>query len=169
MAARARSAGLLLFRRVPAPEVLIAHMGGPFWAGKREGAWSIPKGEVDPDEDERAAALREFAEELGVEPPPGEPVDLGGFRYSSGKVVRVFALEAPGFEVADLVSNTFEVEWPPRSGTRREFPEVDEVRWCGLDEARPLLVTGQRPVLDAVLALLIAEDAVGDDGAGDDS
>lgn len=152
----ARSAGLLLYRRDPAPAVLIAHMGGPFWAGRQEGAWSIPKGEIDPDEDERAAALREFTEELGVAPPPGDPVDLGGFRYSSGKVVRVFALHAPDFEVAHLASNTFELEWPPRSGRLREFPEVDEVRWAGLDEARPLLVAGQRPVLDAVSALLVA-------------
>lgn len=133
-------------------EVFIAHMGGPFWARKREGAWSIPKGEFDPATEEPiAAARREFAEELGVAAPEGEPVDLGEFRYSSGKRLLVFALEAPAFEVGPVASNTFELEWPPRSGRRQSFPEIDDARWVELDEARPLLVAGQRPVLDAAL------------------
>jgi predicted NUDIX family NTP pyrophosphohydrolase len=154
------SAGLLLVRRradvsgvVPAPlEVFIAHMGGPFWARKREGAWSIPKGEFDPAaEAPLAAASREFAEELGVPAPDGEPVDLGEFRYSSGKRLRVFAVEAPAFELEQVVSNTFELEWPPRSGRRQSFPEIDDARWATVDDARPLLVAGQRPVLEAAL------------------
>ncbi|WP_308799044.1 NUDIX domain-containing protein [Agromyces silvae] len=155
------SAGLLLVRwartdasrtTATALEVFIAHMGGPFWARKREGAWSIPKGEFDPaTEDPLAAARREFAEELGVPAPEGEPIDLGEFRYSSGKRLRVFVLETPTFELAEVVSNTFELEWPPRSGRRQSFPEIDDARWAGLEEARPLLVAGQRPVLDAAL------------------
>lgn len=152
------SAGLLLVRRPAvgsrpaALEVLIAHMGGPFWARKREGAWSIPKGEYDPvAEVPLDAAYREFAEELGVPAPAGDPVDLGEFRYSSGKRIRVFAIEAPSFEIERVVSNTFELEWPPRSGRRQSFPEIDDARWVTVDEARPLLVAGQRPVLDAAL------------------
>lgn len=144
------SAGLLLVRRAPGLEVFIAHMGGPFWARKRDGAWSIPKGELDAAEEPLAAARREFAEELGAPAPDGDPLDLGEFRYSSGKRIRVFVLEAPDFELDEVVSNTFELEWPPRSGHRRSFPEVDEARWVGLDEARALLVAGQRPVLDAL-------------------
>jgi predicted NUDIX family NTP pyrophosphohydrolase len=139
----------------PALEVFIARMGGPFWARKREGAWSIPKGEFDPAaEDPLTAARREFAEELGVPAPAGTPVDLGEFRYSSGKRIRVYALDAPAFELEDLVSTTFELEWPPRSGRRQSFPEIDDARWADLDTARPLLVAGQRPVLDAVARLL---------------
>jgi predicted NUDIX family NTP pyrophosphohydrolase len=154
------SAGLLLVRRAegepdPAIEVFIAHMGGPFWARKREGAWSIPKGEFDEAaETPLDAARREFAEELGVPAPEpigdDEPVDLGEFRYSSGKRIRVFAYLAPAFELDDVVSNTFELEWPPRSGRRQSFPEIDDARWVALNDARPLLTAGQRPVLDAV-------------------
>ncbi|WP_350347560.1 NUDIX domain-containing protein [Agromyces sp. G08B096] len=148
------SAGLLLVRRGPGgPEVFIAHMGGPFWARKREGAWSIPKGEFDVGgEDPLAAARREFAEELGRPAPAGTAVDLGEFRYASGKRLHVFAVEVPDFDAEPVTSNTFELEWPPRSGRRQAFPEIDEARWCALDEARPLLVAGQRPVLDAVAA-----------------
>jgi predicted NUDIX family NTP pyrophosphohydrolase len=150
------SAGLLLVRRIsaePGPEleVFIAHMGGPFWARKHEGAWSIPKGEFDATtEPPLDAARREFAEELGVPAPDGEPVDLGEFRASSSKRLRIFALEAPTFEIGEVVSNTFELEWPPRSGRRQSFPEIDGARWASLDDARPLLVAAQRPVLDAV-------------------
>lgn len=154
------SAGLLLVRSSPAGaepglQVFIAHMGGPFWARTREGAWSIPKGEFDPAvEEPLAAARREFAEELGVPAPEpadgGDPVDLGEFRYSSGKRIRVFAYEAPAFELDHVVSNTFELEWPPRSGRRQAFPEIDDARWVALDDARPLLTAGQRPVLDAI-------------------
>ncbi len=148
------SAGLLLYRAAPAVEVFIAHMGGPFWARKQAAAWTIPKGELDDGEDARAAALREFAEEIGTEPPAAEYADLGTFRYASGKLVHVFAGAAPAFAIDELRSNTFELEWPPRSGRRTAFPEVDEARWVGLDEARELLVAGQRPVLDALERLL---------------
>ena len=158
------SAGLLLWRApasaaavAPAsggpaePEVFIAHMGGPFWARKQAGAWSIPKGEYADEEDPLAAARREFAEEIGAPAPVVEYVDLGEFRYSSGKLVRVFAGAAPEFDVDEVRSNAFELEWPPRSGRRQSFPEVDEARWVPVSEARELLVAGQRPALDALL------------------
>ncbi|MGX5696772.1 NUDIX domain-containing protein [Agromyces soli] len=150
----ATSAGLLLHReRGGDVEVFIAHMGGPFWAKKDASAWSIPKGEIDDGEGARTAALREFTEEIGTAPPDGEPVDLGVFRYSSGKTVQVFALEASDFEVDRVVSETFELEWPPRSGRRQAFPEVDRAEWTAVDVARERLVAGQRPALDALLEL----------------
>ncbi|MFW8745642.1 NUDIX domain-containing protein, partial [Mesorhizobium japonicum] len=129
-----RSAGLLLHRRgADGVEVWIAHMGGPFWARKEERAWSVPKGEREPgDPDDLAVARREFAEEIGTPAPPGEPIALGEFRYASGKVVAVFALEAPDFDPAEVVSDTFELEWPPRSGRRQAFPEVDRAAWVPL-------------------------------------
>ena len=150
------SAGLLLWRAPVAPgesepEVFIAHIGGPFWARKQAGAWSIPKGEYAEGEDPLAAARREFAEEIGEPAPDAEYVDLGEFRYSSGKLVRVFAGAAPDFDVDEVQSNTFELEWPPRSGRRQSFPEVDEARWVPVPEARELLVAGQRPALDVLL------------------
>jgi predicted NUDIX family NTP pyrophosphohydrolase len=149
-----RSAGLLLHRHGGrGVEVLIAHMGGPFWARRSEGAWSIPKGEYDPaGEEPLAAAHREFREELGVDPPSGECVDLGEFAYSSGKRLRVFALDGAGWEPGPYVFCTFALEWPPRSGRTQQFPEVDEARWVPADEARTLLVKGQRPALDALQA-----------------
>jgi predicted NUDIX family NTP pyrophosphohydrolase len=147
------SAGILLYRRAAdGIEVFIGHMGGPFWARKDAGAWSIPKGEFQPGESAVDVARREFAEEIGVPAPDGTVEELGTFRYSSGKTVTVFAIEAPGFELAELVSNMFELEWPPRSGRTREFPEVDEARWVPLADAREKLVAGQVPALDALLA-----------------
>ena len=147
-----RSAGILLYRLTDAAElqVWIAHMGGPFWARKDAAAWSIPKGEYQPGEDPFVAARREFAEEIGTPPPEVEYAELGEFRQASGKLVTVFAAEAD-FAVEQVVSNTFTVEWPPRSGKLQEFPEIDDARWVGLDEARVRLVRGQLPVLDAVL------------------
>jgi len=159
------SAGILLYRIDPDGTVsaLVAHMGGPFWARKDEGAWSIPKGEFDPQaESAQDAAAREFREELGVDPPDVPYVELGTFAYSSGaKTVTVFCGEAGGFAAseADLTSlefGEFELEWPPRSGKRQRFPEVDRVAWMPLAEARPRLVAGQRPALDALEALLRA-------------
>lgn len=147
------SAGLLLYREGEELEVFIAHMGGPFWARKREGAWSIPKGEYD-DEGPLAAARREFAEEIGVAAPDVAYADLGSFRYTSGKLIRVFAGAAADFTVDEVRSNTFEVEWPPRSGRRQSFPEIDEAAWVTVTEARSLLVAGQRPALDALERLL---------------
>jgi predicted NUDIX family NTP pyrophosphohydrolase len=147
-----RSAGILLWRRAAAPaglEVFIAHMGGPFWAKKDAAAWSIPKGEYVDGEEPLAAALREFAEEIGVAAPALDYVDLGDFRQASGKIVRAFAAESD-FELMELHSNTFPAEWPPRSGRIREFPEVDRVEWTLTAEARIRLVRGQLPILDAL-------------------
>jgi predicted NUDIX family NTP pyrophosphohydrolase len=143
-----RSAGILLHRRRDgAHEVLLVHPGGPFWAKKDAGAWSIPKGEYEDGEDARACALREFAEELGSPPPDGELVDLGEVRQRGGKVVTAWALA--GDADADAIhSNTFTMEWPPRSGTMREFPEVDRAAWFGLDEARERILPAQAPLLD---------------------
>ncbi|HTI32724.1 MAG TPA: NUDIX domain-containing protein [Miltoncostaea sp.] len=146
------SAGLLLWRRGPeGVEVLIGHMGGPFWARKDDGAWSIPKGEHDAGEDPLPHALREFAEEMGRPAPDGPTVLLGEFRQSNGKVVTVFARDAD-FEADGITSNTFEMEWPPRSGRTASFPEVDRAAWMTLDAARPKLVKGQVPALDALAA-----------------
>ena len=139
------SAGLLLWRRgTEGVEVLIGHMGGPFWAKKDEGAWSIPKGERDPGEESLAVALREFAEEMGRPAPDGPTALLGDFRQSNGKVVTVFARQAD-FDASEIRSNTFEMEWPPRSGRTASFPEVDRAAWMTLDAARPKLVKGQVP------------------------
>jgi predicted NUDIX family NTP pyrophosphohydrolase len=151
------SAGLLLYRLTPAPQVLIAHMGGPFWAKKDAAAWSIPKGEFDPDtESALDAARREFREELGVEPPTVEWAELGTFAYSSGKKVVVFAGDGAGFSASGFTYGTFELEWPPRSGKTASFPEVDRADWMGLDAAREALVKGQRPAIDALATALEA-------------
>ncbi|MRX42197.1 NUDIX domain-containing protein [Agromyces kandeliae] len=143
-----RSAGVLLHRRTPGLEVFIAHMGGPFWAGRHERAWSMPKGIIDPGEDPRDAAFREFAEEVGVPAPDVDYVDLGTVRASAKKVLHVFAGEAPGFELDELRPGTFELEWPLRSGRTETFPEIDDARWVPVDEARALLVKGQVAALD---------------------
>jgi predicted NUDIX family NTP pyrophosphohydrolase len=153
-----RSAAVLLYRRRAEVEVYLAHMGGPFWARKDEGAWSLPKGIVDEGDlgDELAAARREFAEEIGTPPPDADFVPLGEFR-GSGKTIVVFAAESE-FEPGEVRSNTFELEWPPRSGRRQSFPEVDDARWFGVGEAARKLTKGQRPILDALRARL-ARDA----------
>jgi predicted NUDIX family NTP pyrophosphohydrolase len=150
----ANSAGLLLYRRRDgALEVLIAHMGGPFWARREEGAWTIVKGEHDAEEDAIAAARREFAEETGAEAPAGPAIDLGEIRQSGGKRVRGWAVEGD-FDPASLRSNTFEIEWPPRSGRTAEFPEIDLVSWCDAATARRLLVKGQAAFVDELEARL---------------
>lgn len=146
-----RSAGLLLVRREDVIQVLLVHMGGPFWARKDERAWSVPKGVVEPGEDLLAAARREFREELGIDPPDVTFVELGTFRYSSGKQVTVFAGESD-LDLDDFSPGTFELEWPPRSGRREQFPEVDRAAWVSLDAAERLLVAGQAPVVGAVTA-----------------
>ena len=147
------SAGLQLYRRgADGVEVLIAHMGGPFWTGKDARSWSIPKGEYGSDEEPLTAARREFEEELGLPAPEGEFRMLGAFRQRSGKVVTVYALEAD-LVVDAITSNTFPLEWPPRSGRMVEFPEVDEARWVSLAVAREKLVAGQVAALDALAAL----------------
>jgi predicted NUDIX family NTP pyrophosphohydrolase len=148
------SAGILLHRIGPAgQEVLLGHMGGPFWARKEDGAWSLPKGEHGPEEDPLAVAHREFEEELGSPVPPGEPVDLGTLRVTSGKQLRVWAVEGD-LDAAAVVSNTFALEWPPRSGRMQEFPEIDRAAWFAVEEARAKLVTGQVPFLDRLADLL---------------
>jgi len=146
------SAALLLFRRRESLEVLIAHMGGPFWARKDAGAWSIPKGEYT-DEEPLKAALREFEEEMGSPPPDGPVVPLGTVRQSGGKTVTTFAVEGD-FDLAGFHSNTFELEWPRGSGRVQEFPEVDRAEWVTVEVAREKLVKGQLPVLDALRAHL---------------
>jgi predicted NUDIX family NTP pyrophosphohydrolase len=142
------SAGILLYRRRPAgPEVLLGHMGGPFWAKKDDGGWSIPKGEHGPDEEPIAVARREFEEELGSPVPADELVPLGELRVTSGKRLTVWAAEGD-LDAAAARSNTFELEWPPRSGRLQESPEIDRAAWFALDAARSKLVAGQVPFLD---------------------
>ena len=142
------SVGLLLYRRVEGEsKVLLAHMGGPFWAEKDDHAWTIPKGlREEGDDDLLAAALREFVEEMGSPPPDGPTHDLGACR-SGPKTNHVFAREAD-FDASGIVSNTFEMEWPPRSGRREAFPEVDRAAWMSIGEARQKLVKGMLPFLD---------------------
>ena len=145
------SAGLLPYRhRDGGIEVFVVHPGGPFWAHKDAGAWSIAKGEYEPEEDPLATALREFEEEVGRPAPAGVPISLGEIKQRSGKVITAFALECD-FEVAAVVSNTFTLEWPRGSGTLQEFPEVDDGRWMTLDDARKALITGQQGFLDALV------------------
>lgn len=148
----ARSAGLLLFRRSGADglQVLVGHLGGPFWSRRDAGAWSVPKGELEPDEEPLAAARREFSEELGVPVPAGELLDLGEVRQSGGKRVTVWALEAD-LALDHLVMGTFSMEWPPRSGRWQEFPELDRVAWLDLPDARERLVSAQRELLDRLV------------------
>lgn len=152
----ATSAGILLYRLETegGTSVLVAHMGGPYWAGKDEGAWSIPKGETDPDEAMLDAARREFREELGVDAPEAEYAELGTFVYSSGKRVTVFVADGAEFTASDFEFGTFDLEWPPRSGRTRAFPEVDRVEWMPLAVARERLVKGQRPALERLEDLL---------------
>ncbi|MEW2547332.1 NUDIX domain-containing protein [Streptomyces sp. NPDC047002] len=143
-----RSAGLLVYRVTDAgTEVLIGHMGGPFWAGREAAAWSMPKGEYEDDEAPEDAALREFREELGLEPPAGPWLPLGEERRRSGKRVTAWAAEGD-LDPAGAVFGTFTMEWPRGSGVQREFPELDRVAWVPLGEAGELLVAGQRPFLD---------------------
>jgi predicted NUDIX family NTP pyrophosphohydrolase len=150
----ARSAGILLYRlRDGELEVLLVHPGGPFWARKDAGAWSIPKGEYGDDEDPQACALREFEEETGTALNPAELADLGGVRLKSGKQVAAWAVEGD-LDADAIVSNTFELEWPPRSGRTQEFPEVDRAGWFGLEEAREKLNAAQAAFLDRLRELL---------------
>ena len=152
------SAGILLYRltEVGEPQVWIAHMGGPFWAGRQAAAWSIPKGEYPPGSDPFEAARREFEEEIGAPAPHVQYASLGDFRQPSGKIVTAFAAETD-FAIDRLSSNTFELEWPKGSGVLREFPEVDDARWVGLPEARVKLVRGQLALLDVLIERLRAE------------
>jgi predicted NUDIX family NTP pyrophosphohydrolase len=144
-----RSAGLLMFRRrAGAVEVLLVHMGGPFWAKKDDGAWSIPKGLFEAREDALAAARREFEEETG-HAPAGPFIELGVFKQPSGKQVTAFAVEG-AFDLSTFKSNMFAMEWPPRSGRMQEFPEADRAGWFAEDEAHVKITKGQRPIIKAL-------------------
>lgn len=144
------SAAMLVYRLGTGGwEVLIGHMGGPFWARKDAGAWSIPKGEYVPGEDPLRAAEREFHEETGHLPPDGPTLDLGEFVQRGGKRVRVFARRGD-LDAAAVRSNTFTMEWPPRSGRYQEFPEIDRAAWVSREESRRLLVAGQVPAIRAL-------------------
>ena len=140
------SAGLLLYRRRDELEVFLVHPGGPFWAKKDLGAWSIPKGELDEGEDPLAAAIREFEEETGFTI-DGELRALRPLRQPSGKTILAWAVEGD-CDPAALRSNTFSMEWPPKSDKQREFPEVDRAAWFGIDEARRRIIAGQAPFLE---------------------
>ena len=151
------SAGLLLYRRAgDGLEVLVAHPGGPIWSRRDTGAWSLPKGAPLDGEELLDSARREFQEETGQEPPPGEPIDLGEVRMRSGKVVHAWALEGD-MDPAELVSMVAEIEWPPRSGHRLQVPEIDRVAWVGPTEARRRLNPAQAGFVDRLLQVLARE------------
>ena len=152
-----RAAGILLWRRTTdGVEVLLAHMGGPAFAKKTVGAWSVPKGEYLDDEEPFDAALREFAEELGQPVPASEFVPLGEVTQANGKVVTAWAAEGD-LDPATCVSNTFEMEWPPRSGRVQAFPEVDRVEWMTPDDAKAVVIPAQAELVDRLVALLAAD------------
>jgi predicted NUDIX family NTP pyrophosphohydrolase len=151
-----QSAGLLLYRLgAEGPEVLLVHPGGPFWARRDEGAWSLPKGEVEPGEEPLDVALREFEEELGAPAPVAREslVELGSVRQKAGKVVSAWCARGD-FDADEITSGTFTIEWPPRSGRMQEFPEVDRAAWFGLADARVKLITAQVEFVDRLEAVL---------------
>ena len=148
------SAGIFLYRKtVDGYEVLLVHPGGPFWAKKDNGSWSMPKGEFDETEAPLDAAKREFKEETSLIPPPGDYQNIGEAKQSSGKIVHAFALEA-NVSLETFKSNMFEMEWPPKSGKKQEFPENDKAAWVSLSQAKQKLVKGQVPLLEALAANL---------------
>jgi predicted NUDIX family NTP pyrophosphohydrolase len=154
-----QSAGILLYRTAGGePEVLLVHPGGPFWAKKDAGAWSIPKGEYEAGEDPLAAAAREFEEELGTASPDAGLVELGAVRQAGGKLVTAWAVQGD-FDPAGLRSNSFSMEWPPRSGAIREFPEVDRAQWFPVAEARGRIVPAQAAFIDRLVERLVARRA----------
>ena len=149
-----RSAGILLYRRRGGQvEVLLVHPGGPFWSRKDDGAWFVPKGELEADEEPLSAARREFREELGSEPPNGEPLLLGTVKNKGGKLIYAWALEGD-FDLSAFASNTFTLEWPPRSGQMREFPEIDRAAFFALSDAEPKLHPAEQPFLERLRVLL---------------
>jgi len=143
-----RSAGILLYRRSAEElEVLLVHPGGPFFRGRDVGTWGVPKGEYERDEEPRACGIREFEEELGQPPPPGPMIPLGEIRQKNGKLVTAWALEGD-LDADGARSNTFVVEWPPRSGRMEEFPEIDRAAWLTLEAAAEKIIDAQQPFLD---------------------
>jgi predicted NUDIX family NTP pyrophosphohydrolase len=149
-----RSAGLLLYRVLDDDvEVLLGHPGGPFWARKDDGAWSIPKGEYTDEEDPWLAARREFREEIGLDAPDGPRFEFAPLKQPGGKIVTAFAVRGD-LDIADSVSNTFELEWPRGSGKIREYPEIDRVAWLSVTQARQKLLRGQQPLLDRLMELV---------------
>jgi len=147
------SAGILMYRGSGSSlEVLLVHPGGPFWRNRDDGAWSIPKGEIEPGENPENVARREFLEELGSAP-VGSLQPLGEIRQRGGKRVHAFAIKGD-LDIANVKSNTFEMEWPPRSGRRQTFPEIDRAGWFALAEARAKILEGQRPLLDRLEKLV---------------
>jgi predicted NUDIX family NTP pyrophosphohydrolase len=143
-----QSAGLLLFRRKNGNvEVMVVHPGGPFWARKDQGAWSVPKGEFEEGEEPFKAAQREFGEELGRAAPEGEPIELGSIKIKTGKTIYAWAIEAD-FDPSNIISNTFEMEWPPKSGKTQQFPEIDKAEWFALDTAASKMHQGQAAFLE---------------------
>ncbi len=155
MASRAKvSAGLLIYRASGVSwELLLVHPGGPFWAKKDDGAWFIPKGEPEAGEPPLAAARREFREEVGLEPPEGEPLELGTVKNKGGKLIYAWAL-CGELDLRGFHSNLFELEWPPRSGQRREFPEVDRAEFFELERARVKMHPAEQPFIERLLAEL---------------
>ncbi|HVA09650.1 MAG TPA: NUDIX domain-containing protein [Acidimicrobiales bacterium] len=150
-----RSAGILPFKVLPdqSLEVLIVHPGGPFWKNKEDHAWSVVKGEHNLDETPEHAAEREFLEELGLPVPEGKRFDLGEVQQAGGKRVRVWAIEAEDVHIEDILSNRFEMEWPPNSGQRQSFPEIDRAEWVPLEQARGRLIKAQEEFLDRLLTV----------------
>ncbi|MCX3288228.1 NUDIX domain-containing protein [Streptomyces sp. NEAU-H22] len=143
-----RSAGLLLFHAGDdGLDVLLGHMGGPFFSRRDAGAWTVIKGEYEPDEPAWEAARREFQEEVGLPPPDGEAIDLGEVRQTGGKIVTAWAIRAD-LDPVTITPGTFRMEWPPKSGRLQEFPELDRVAWFGLDRARAVIVKAQAAFLD---------------------
>jgi predicted NUDIX family NTP pyrophosphohydrolase len=151
-----KSAGLMLYRQAAEGsgiEILLVHPGGPFWRNKDQGAWTVPKGEFDDDEEPLAAAQREFKEELGAPAPPGDYLTLGSIKQKGGKIVHAWAVKAD-FDPGKLESNTFTCEWPPYSKRMQEFPEVDRAEWFTPEVAKEKILAAQVPLIDGLLEIL---------------
>ena len=155
MAKRRDSAGLVIYRRTPALAFFLVHPGGPYWTRKDDGAWSIPKGEIEDGEDKLVAARRETLEETGFAP-KGKFIRLPPVRQPSGKMIHAWAIEAADLDPAEIKSAAFEMEWPPRSGRLAQFPEVDRAGWFAWPDAEVKILVGQKPILEKLKARLEA-------------
>jgi predicted NUDIX family NTP pyrophosphohydrolase len=154
-----KSAGLVMYRvRNNQFEVLLVHLGGPFWARKDEGAWFIPKGEINPGEDEFAAATREFREETGIEP-RGDFIALGTIKHKGGKIVHAWAFEGD-CDPSSVRSNTFTIEWPPRSGKMQEFPEVDRAQFASIEQARAKMASAEFELVERLQKILVQRGVI---------